>query len=157
MGKKEKFYIICVIALLSGAYFFIHSLMFPKPKSFAVYGEPKIRKIQRQRNNSELLDARTRREQMKSKREFEKIRPYLKIQTDYLEGVNKQIEKLPSYKRTDQKEIMKVITKEREKYMYLQPGASQLKGRKEEIKIFMERQNKMMYEESARQRTSLPK
>jgi len=127
MGKKEIFYVVCAIALLFGAYFFIYSLMFPKPKSFAVYGEPKISKIQQKRDyyekNSKLLDAKAKREQMKYARELEKIRPLFQVQMKYLKDIDDQIAKLPPNKRNDQNEILKIIAKEREKYMYTRlPG-----------------------------------
>ena len=127
MGKKEIFYVVCAIALLIGAYFFIHKLMFPSPRSFAVYTVPQKSKAQRQREyfqkNEKKILAQARRDQIKTAKEYEKIRPYLKIQQEYAKNISVQIAKLPPDKRNNQKEIKKIVDKEREKYMYMKmPG-----------------------------------
>ena len=120
MDKKEILYISCVLALLAGAYFFAHRLLFPSPEHFPVYGQPKIDRVKQQMDymekNSAAINEQGKREQLKYEREFKKAEPLLKVEMEYFKSIDEQIAKLPPDKRNNQKEIMKIIAKERRIY-----------------------------------------
>lgn len=122
MGKKEILFISCVIALIFGAYFFVHRIMFPPPKSYVSFEKPKVDRMQQERDyiekNNDLLNARSRMEQAKYERIFKNAKPILELQMQYNDAIAAKIAKLPPSKQRDRKEILKIIQAEREIYMY---------------------------------------
>jgi hypothetical protein len=108
---KEKIYVFAIMALMFGAYFFIHRAMFPPAGSVKVFGPPKVDReklqqqyIQSMEKRARIMEARDIRRGKKATKEFMKLKPYMKwaeerADRDY-ERYRKdyeRIEKLPPY------------------------------------------------------------
>ncbi|MFA5779868.1 MAG: hypothetical protein WC947_07000 [Elusimicrobiota bacterium] len=122
MKTREIFLIIFILALLTGAYFFVQKKFINPPvKKFETFNPPEVDVTEQQmeyyEKNADKITAQEEKKIKKMQKEMDAAKPYIKQAEDYYKKEYGYISKLPP--KQQEKELKKLVEKkqkETEKY-----------------------------------------
>lgn len=122
MKISEIFLIVFILALFTGAYFFVQKKFInPPEKKFETYAQPKVDIMEQQmeyyEQNAERIDAEQELKLKRMQKQIDAVKPQLKKAEDYYQKEYKNISKLPmNQQELALKKLIEKKQKETEKY-----------------------------------------